>query len=217
MIRLILAIFLFLFYQQIDCIPLGQSIDVNEELSRHSDTIAKSQAIGFLPRGVVMAIATTQIDKWFNMFGAGLGEYDGWYLCDGRNGTPDLSGRFLAGRDAFNSLSPFATINSTGGSSSVQLNSNNLPGHTHDVKITSSSSGAHRHNYADSAYGYAGSAWYKEGSFYRLGEIWNTRTTEESGAHNHVIDGKTSSVGGSQAFSVQNPYYVVAYIIYLGY
>ena len=48
-----------------------------------------------LPRGTIVMIGTTEIDQWFNMNGAGLGEYQGWYLCDGRNSTPDLNGKFL--------------------------------------------------------------------------------------------------------------------------
>ena len=59
------------------------------------DSIINGPPTTVLPRGTILMIGTTEIDHWFNMTGAGLGEYQGWYLCDGRNGTPALNGKFL--------------------------------------------------------------------------------------------------------------------------
>lgn len=50
---------------------------------------------------------------------------DGWALCDGNNGTPDLRGWFIAGADDGN---PPGT---TGGAASVTLTTNQIPPHTH--------------------------------------------------------------------------------------
>jgi microcystin-dependent protein len=52
----------------------------------------------------------------------------GWYLCDGRNGSPDLRGRVANGRHPDRSD---YRIGSIGGNEQVQLNVNQMPYHTH--------------------------------------------------------------------------------------
>jgi hypothetical protein len=53
---------------------------------------------------------------------------EGWSLCDGTGGTPDLSGRFIQGVDG-STTDPGAT----GGSDSVTLTTDELPSHDHDL------------------------------------------------------------------------------------
>ena len=60
--------------------------------------------------------------------GKGFDEMTGWYLCDGRNGTPDLRGRFITGRHP--DWSDYK-IGAQGGSNQVQLSVNQMPYHTH--------------------------------------------------------------------------------------
>lgn len=52
---------------------------------------------------------------------------DGWAVCDGENGTPDLRGLFVMGADAANGYSP----GSTGGLARVQLSLEQMPRHDH--------------------------------------------------------------------------------------
>ncbi|MDK7674402.1 hypothetical protein QP547_01075 [Weeksella virosa] len=58
----------------------------------------------------------------------------GWYLCDGRNGTPDLRGLFVVGYDERND--EYNKPGSTGGVASVTLNEGQLPPHSHSGKLT---------------------------------------------------------------------------------
>lgn len=52
---------------------------------------------------------------------------DGWQLCDGTNGTPNLSGRFPLGAGGeFN-------FKTEGGEKTVTLNLDNMPAHTHKI------------------------------------------------------------------------------------
>jgi microcystin-dependent protein len=53
----------------------------------------------------------------------------GWTLCDGTDGTPDLTDRFVAGAGGQYS------VGDAGGSDSVQLTEAEMPGHTHDTQI----------------------------------------------------------------------------------
>ena len=54
----------------------------------------------------------------------------GFVLCDGNNGTPNLSGRFVVGYDASNGD---YDVDDTGGAESVTLNVNQIPSHTHNL------------------------------------------------------------------------------------
>lgn len=68
---------------------------------------------------------------------------NGWALCDGTNGTPDLRGRFVLGKSGIHA------IGETGGSEEVTLTVDQLPQHEHSYnqvqgsqKFTTNSSGA---------------------------------------------------------------------------
>lgn len=79
---------------------------------------------------------------------------EGWWLCNGQNGTPDLRGRFFVGRDDTNT--DYFTIGKTGGKSHVRLTVDQIPkhthpdnGHSHSINLNTDSSGSHRHQYKD--------------------------------------------------------------------
>ena len=57
----------------------------------------------------------------------GQGIPDGWVLCNGENGTPDLRDRFIVGSG--NRYS----IGNTGGEDRVTLNIDQIPEHKHDA------------------------------------------------------------------------------------
>lgn len=52
---------------------------------------------------------------------------DGWALCDGQNGTPDLRGRFVLGASTDHSLG------TSGGSETVALTIDQIPEHSHTL------------------------------------------------------------------------------------
>uniref|UniRef100_A0A6C0DXK5 Phage tail collar domain-containing protein n=1 Tax=viral metagenome TaxID=1070528 RepID=A0A6C0DXK5_9ZZZZ len=54
---------------------------------------------------------------------------NGWAICNGLNGTPDLSGRFILGFTG--APNPIRPLNSIGGAEKVRLDVNELPSHTH--------------------------------------------------------------------------------------
>lgn len=54
---------------------------------------------------------------------------DFWVLCDGKNGTPDLRNKFILG------AGKKYNIDDTGGKERILLKSNNIPSHSHDMKI----------------------------------------------------------------------------------
>jgi len=77
----------------------------------------------------------------------------GWFLCDGNNGTPNLTDKFVMGASSTNELS-------TGGSNDRTLVANNIPSHTHTFSDTFSGStnadGAHSHSITDPGHDHYG-------------------------------------------------------------
>lgn len=62
---------------------------------------------------------------------------NGWALCDGQNGTPDLRARFIVGAGQSvvmdNSIGYQYGIGSTGGHNKIQLAESEMPKHNHDA------------------------------------------------------------------------------------
>ena len=63
----------------------------------------------------------------------------GWALCDGTNGTPNLTGKFIVHADS-DSSGTYA-VGATGGANDVTLATSELPAHSHTG--TAASGGAH--------------------------------------------------------------------------
>lgn len=114
----------------------------------------------------------------------------GWAECNAENGTPNLRGRFPL---AFNN-SEGATANDigkTGGDETVQLNTNQIPSHTH----TGTTDGG----------GYGTDIWKKISGL--------DNGADNSGSHSHSFT--TNATGGGQAHDNMPPYYVLKFIIKL--
>ncbi len=81
---------------------------------------------------------------------------DGWLLCDGTEGTPDLRGRFIVGYDSEDG--DYDVISAEGGASTHTLTLLQMPehnhtattvaagDHSHSVELTTSSGGSHSHS-----------------------------------------------------------------------
>jgi microcystin-dependent protein len=83
----------------------------------------------------------------FDSTGAGLGEWEDIYLCNGNNSTPDLRGRVLVGaisgvpggamssvvNPASSAFNPNYALGTIAGANSVTLNTNQIPSHSHGV------------------------------------------------------------------------------------
>jgi microcystin-dependent protein len=121
----------------------------------------------------------------------------GWYLCDGSNGTPNLTDRFVIGAG-----STYA-VNGTGGATTVSLASTNLPAHTHTATVTDP---GHFHTYNAAVNASSGNA----GSGVPTATGGNTGTAS-TGVTVAVSGGGSGGASGT-AFSILPTYYALAFI-----
>jgi len=120
----------------------------------------------------------------------------GWYLCDGSNGTPNLTDRFIIGAG-----STYA-VNGTGGVSSVTLTTNNLPAHTHTATVTDP---GHLHNW-----GTTNGILNTGGNATRWEASNSSAVTTQTAVTG--ISVANSTTGSGTSFSILNPYYALAFI-----
>lgn len=122
----------------------------------------------------------------------------GWYLCDGTNGTPNLTDRFIVGAGSTYS------VNVTGGSKDAVVVS-----HSHTVSGTTTTDGSHTHKFNTYNHynGQVGAAGGHSTNYGLRG------TTTSAGSHNHTVSGTTNTVGESGTDKNLPPYLALAYIM----
>lgn len=156
---------------------------------------------------------------------------EGWQLCDGTSGTPDLRGLFIVGYNP--AETDYNAIGKQGGQKEVTLNENQMPSHNHNG--TTFNAGAHTHSGATS---YDGAHSHRVTADSDFGGVHTTLGlgggnsndkniyTNSTGAHshslnisqsgNHIHSFTTNNKGSDQAHENRPPYYVMAYITYVG-
>ena len=191
--------------------------------------------------GPVVPIGT--IVMWSNYGKSGLLQIpEGWALCDGQDGRPDLRGRFVVGYAPDgrpNKESPqqdnkdFSSLGDFGGESLHRLSAAELPAHSHNGRIDPA--GGHYHHvpvYMDGsrknggAYGPGNSYMFHFGpevsNIFSATKIFETRTTNgriadygpTTNLHNaHAHEVTIGYTGNGQAHENRPPYYTLAYII----
>jgi len=119
----------------------------------------------------------------------------GWYLCDGSNGTPNLTDRFVIGAG-----STYA-VNGTGGASTATLITANLPAHTHTATVTDP---GHFHTYSLTV----GTSGQGGGGAIAINNFTTTATSTATTG----ISVSNASTGSGTSFSILPPYYALAFI-----
>lgn len=147
----------------------------------------------------------------FNTNGLGNvgGEYDGWHLCNGKDGTPDLSNRFLVGAEMSPAPHGYSDgkwktkiddkIYDTGGQWTEVLKPENIP-------VPAMPAVRFRH-------------WYADGNIPQphTGNLWGVPASPPNHTDNDdlvaKVDGNASPVG----VFIGPPFYSLAWIIFVGY
>ena len=164
---------------------------------------------GKLPQSIIPTTLTKgMIMMWY---GASNNVPNGWAICDGKNGTPNLTDRFIVG--AGNSYS----LGALGGINTVTLDANQMPSHTHVISGNGSGDviGSFRTWKCDPQ---------TTGCFSQtdVGEICNSKDSgPDNGwrvdlkASNLATNMKVANSGGNQAHENRPPYYALFYIMKL--
>jgi hypothetical protein len=114
---------------------------------------------------------------------------EGWKICDGQNGTPDLRSRFVIGASATGSDPPNLTkrsMNDKGGVETVSLTVGQIPSHSHHYNIP----------------------WWTE---YGGSDRWPSTEKKTWGRYKQGM--RTSDEGGGQSHENMPPFYALAYIM----
>ncbi len=130
---------------------------------------------------------------------------EGWHICDGTSGTPNLIGKFIK-----------ADISSgtEGGKSEIEILEENMPEHTHTFigsTVATSEAGEHTHTFRGK-YGKSSNA--SDIDVIVTGD--GTITTSTSGIHSHTIDMSSiqlSSSGEGKPIEWEPLYYSLIYIM----
>ena len=130
----------------------------------------------------------------------------GWALCDGNNGTPNLSNRFVLGYGS-------KSCGSSGGSETVSLSTSNMPSHSHSASSTLSvgNAGSHSHTVTvdSSSGGSTGRACTLNAHTHSITVLKSASsssksyTTSNTGSHNHTLSGSIS-IGSSGSGRAHN-------------
>lgn len=139
---------------------------------------------------------------------------------------PNLSARYIKGRDSGNSAS--ATVGSRGGNTSYTINAENMPAHTHTASC--SSYGNHTHTIytaGEHSHTFSMNVYELKNEYGSVNEKSGTSTkafvTDKSGAHTHIMEGSgahshtvtIASTGEGKAMTIQPPYVVETFLIKL--
>jgi hypothetical protein len=82
------------------------------------------------PNYMIALLGSEDQLKFFDSEGKGFDEMTGWYLCDGRNGSPDLRGRVAVGTHPTLYDGNYK-IGRSGGNDQLQLTVDQMPSHSH--------------------------------------------------------------------------------------
>jgi microcystin-dependent protein len=127
--------------------------DINTYIENYLSSQPTEQLINkrMVPYSIVAAGGGALFLSNFNASGAGIGDWDRIFLCNGNNGTPDLRGRVLVGTndgsmgggtmstavDPSISGNPNYSIGAVHGINNVALTTGQLPAHSHANSATS--------------------------------------------------------------------------------
>lgn len=156
----------------------------------------------------------------FDASGAGIGDWEQVYLCNGANLTPDKRGYSPIGAiqgvpggipfaprvDPVNPSNPNYSLKQANGSNTVILTSGQMPSHTHVATVTPV--GDHTHNQTGKVE--AGS---NEGSGGNDNPVWGNYPTSPAGGHTHTVT--NSPAGNNEAHLNIHPVLACYYIMYI--
>lgn len=129
------------------------------------------------------------------------------HLCDGTNGTINMTNRFPMGTNVA------ANIGTTGGANSKVITAAQMPVHTHGASAWTDAQGNHAHVEGSTPeFGVSGVASTGHASNSGCVATGKRYITDAAGAHGHNIGISIANAGGNAAFDVRPAYATVAFV-----
>ena len=191
-------------------VSLTGNASVTGNISASSLSISGFPSNPLVPTGIIV------------MWSGSIGTIpSGWALCNGGNGTPNLTDRFIVA--AGSTYNP----GNTGGANTVSLSLSEIPSHSHTG--TTDLTGSHTHTHEDD-FSYVNTGWNSQfpGSYLNAVGTFSGQGTSEGPSNrfagrnkntgssgNHTHNFTTTSIGGSAAHENRPLYYSLAYIMKL--
>ncbi len=136
---------------------------------------------------------------------------DGWALCNGANGTPDLRGKFVVGYDPGDN--DYNAIGDQGGQKEVTLTEAEMPQHNHSGNTNVAGQHSHAFQLRQDDFGNGDGPSIQKNTP-NNDEGWQNFNTQSSGNHSHSFN--TNNKGGSQPHENRPPYFTLAFIQFKG-
>jgi len=173
--------------------------DTSKKLQEGKYTVSGNLTVlgsfNYLPKGTIVAYAYPTAPQ-------------GWAICNGQNGTPNLTNRFIYGAGN-------KQINNTGGSETVKLDDTQIPSHAHKVNGSTSANGNHSHSFGVGGGGGSSGGGRGTTSGYTCGSCAFNANTDGNGNHSHTFNVTSEKTGGNQAHDNMPPFFVLNYIMKL--
>ena len=141
---------------------------------------------------------------------------NGWAICDGQNGTPDLRARFIVGAgDGTGAGNSNYSIGDNSGAEQVTLLEGQMPQHSH----TFSGSNTHKHNFTGAAANDHNDS--QRNAIVAKNDIQQSYMIFTSSSNTGVqdttitISGNTGDKGSGSSHENRPPYYALSYIMKL--
>lgn len=202
--------------------------EINTYIENYINNDQSQQLISnrMVPYSIVAAVGGDAFLSNFNASGAGIGEWDRIFLCNGENGTPDLRGRVLVGTNdgsmgggqmgtavAPSATNPTYTITTAIGSNGIVLTQGQIPAHTHPVTVGASTPTITPTGWA--AGPYVGPGIPGGGGFDGGNNAFRQRSFNADPLPPHTHTVSIEPTGGGQSHSNYQPGRGVYYIIYI--
>ena len=155
-------------------------------------------SFNYLPKGTIVAFNSKVIP-------------DGWAICDGTKGTPDLRDRFILGynNNSKSVKTPTKEIGYSGGKNFIKIDKSNMPKHNHGAAGVHSHKTIRNFEYEGKCFGQGNNAFSWGGGAARIGTGEPCFRTSNDGNHTHNDEGE------SKPFNIMPPYVILMYIIKL--
>ncbi len=171
------------------------TMDINGNLAIRGTEVINSDGEYVGPIPVGSGIPSGMISMWYGTIN---NIPTGWALCDGTNGTPDLSGKFMVGYDPDDS--DYDNLGDEGGEKEVTLTVDQLASHSHGNRVFTSSENSQ-----------SASGTYPAGRNFASSAFRGLRNTTTNRTNTNEI----VATGGNQPHENRPPYFVIAYIMKL--